>query len=231
MGVLQAITKYTLLLLLAIPIGCGSVSTGSRGPSQEATPGIQRMFKARKSVCILRVKGSQGSAVSLLKDGNHTYLGTAAHMVDESAVGDVVQIEWYDRGRHFGEAKVYAVSATDDIAILVTGSPVPVASFDDRKLSPPMEVSSIGCPMGMFPPNVSVGYLVKGHEGMYSSSATSWFGNSGGALVDFSTGYVIGILVHLHGDGISALSVYTCSVPMYKLVEFGKEVFKIRRGR
>lgn len=228
---MRHLLKYTLLLLVVGFSSCASVSEGPGGATQSPPPGILRMHQAAESVVMIKTEFSGGSAVAMLRYEGKTYLATARHVVDQAGLGASVEMMWYDEGRKFGTATVLMIHPTEDMAVLVSNDEVDTIGYDETDYQPPRSVVAIGHPRGVFPANISIGWLVRGHRGMFSYNAPSWFGNSGGALLDFTTGHVIGIVVHLHGDEFGPLSNRCCAIPITNYIKFARETIAVRSGR
>ncbi len=214
----------TLLLCGLLLTSCSQVPLGPGVPRNEATPGIQRILALKSSIIFVETSGGQGSGVSLGRRGEWTYIGTAKHMVDDIGLGAQLKVHWFQNGRRQAEAFVVMIHPDQDVAVIRTTAEIPGAevSTEARLFFTP--VVSYGSLMGVFPPVAKIGFLVNGHPGMLSFNAGIWFGDSGGALVDFETGHVIGILVHVHGDTVGPLSHAGCAVPIAEVLKLFKDM-------
>lgn len=132
---------------------------------------------------------------------------TAAHVVsgDDDGIIILYNFDGYLQSTTEWRATIYRIDEMLDMALLhlkewegKTG--LPIGSPD--LLTPNRMIYTLGCPDGSFPPSLSAGVL-KG-EGYYQVmfDAGVWYGRSGGAIIDATTGMVIGIVseIGFRGD-------------------------------
>lgn len=163
------------------------------------------------------------------------YVVTNAHVVD----GEVDVLVRNSNGQEF-EAKVIGISENFDIALLhvphyQNETPLPI----ERKESPVgLEVIAFGSPQG-FENTASTGYIT-GHgrdmevdrfiyKQIYQLDAQIDKGSSGGALVDATTGKVIGINSLLYTSETS--TNFGFSIPLYSMTKYFDEWIQIPMSR
>ncbi|MEK3764281.1 MULTISPECIES: trypsin-like peptidase domain-containing protein [unclassified Solibacillus] len=166
----------------------------------------------------------RGSGFLYAKGG---YVVTNAHVVD----GEVDVLVRNFNGQEF-EAKVIGISESFDIALLhvpdyQNESPLPIES---KKSPTGLEVIAFGSPQG-FDNTASPGFIT-GHDRdmevgrfiykeIYQVDAQIDKGSSGGALVDATTGKVIGINSLLYTSETS--TNFGFSIPLYSMTKYFDE--------
>lgn len=158
--------------------------------------------------------GGHGTAFAFKREGEYTHLLTAKHCVEPVSWGrsydaDARWIVRYKRKGHdkYEIAELVKKSFLYDLAELrVKNSQMSLLKLEDSGYSPKRSssngtyemVAAIGYPLSVYPAAVSVGYLLGEYHwdnAYYEHSAAAYFGNSGGPLVRFWTGEVIGVTV------------------------------------
>lgn len=174
----------------------------------------------------------RGSGFLYAKGG---YVVTNAHVVD----GEVDVLVRNFNGQEF-EAKVIGISESFDIALLhvphyQNETPLPI----ERQESPiGLEVIAFGSPQG-FDNTASTGYITGHNRDMevdrfiykqiYQVDAQIDKGSSGGALVDATTGKVIGINSLLYTSETS--TNFGFSIPLYSMTRYFDEWIKTPMSR
>jgi S1-C subfamily serine protease len=150
--------------------------------------------------------GSQGSGVHYYKDGKRSLVLTAAHVVEPFPAGTGVNLWGVGLYGEHVEATAFVKKVGDqnnvDLAVLecppLGSIPVPISKKGPWLPSQGDTLLSVGYPKGIYPPLVTLGYAVQ-MDGLYlDHTASVWFGNSGGPVVNTSL-EVVGINVLVGG--------------------------------
>lgn len=127
---------------------------------------------------------------------------TAAHVVsgDEDGIIILYNFDGYLESTTEWRATVYAMDEDLDMALLY------LAEWEGKEgltlgsvdlLTPNRMIYTLGCPDGSFPPSLSAGVLkgVGYYQVMFDAGV--WYGRSGGAIIDATSGDVIGIVTEI----------------------------------
>jgi len=145
-----------------------------------------------------------------------------------------ITITVYNGWAHLGEypAKVLRYSTGLDVAILVIETPAELrvckirgynfGALNPAELRPGTRILAIGFPLDEGP-HVSEGFLGRKSSGSrWLSSAPVAPGNSGGPVLDYRTGEVLGIVVAIKGTGFSLVWHLSYIVPISEIVPWLK---------
>lgn len=145
------------------------------------------------------------AGVPIHQTGDVLYLLTSLHGVAGNTPGKYTVKITIDGDQY--KATVLAVNQLYDLALLKSKINRYTYTFSLR-LTPPVEmerVLAIGCPMG-FDPVITEGIVSRSHDmagkPRWICSAPVYFGNSGGAVLDYHTKELIGISTSLMADRI-----------------------------
>lgn len=137
---------------------------------------------------------------------------TAAHVVSGAAE---LWIDLYDGGAiRSVRAEVERCSDEKDLAILrpacALSNAATIGLGAASRMSVGHELYACGASAGLTPTNLTRGYLssknlpeARGLENLWQMSTTVFFGNSGGAVFDADTGYLVGIVVRMAAPNVS----------------------------
>lgn len=138
-----------------------------------------------------------------------------------------MEIDVFDGGRYPADVKILVSDEQADIAILEVDAPglnlrpVPIGTADD--IGQGQMVLAFGHPYGL-PFRVTMGIINNAtfeEEGMIQTDAAINFGNSGGPLVDLSTGRVVGMNTYIF-DGANTMGF---AVPIWQQFEVLRDVW------
>lgn len=221
------LTKLVAVLLLSGLVSCAGVATASAVPRYTAqgstgfpTPYAMEAIKA--ATYLVRTEKGTGSGVAYRDTGLSTLILTAAHVVDHLKIGESCEVLGVTIGGGHRALTAYLVKIGNaeniDLAILSTNPGLDLVPLDSRlsgDLPTGTPAIAVGCPARIFPPVLSVGYLIDS-QGVYTyHTAGVWFGSSGGPLLAADTLSLIGINVRIgscpeggpHSDRVLAMRI------------------------
>ena len=220
--------RLVVFVALALLVGCASLGMPTDTDDLDVIRG---------AVCrVMRYVGGHGSGVAFLERDGWTYILTAKH-VTAGAEEHPFILAYSKDGRDRVEiAEFVAKSREHDLALLKTCgshlSVLPLAlpthnylisdwylrAWDEGEYGPLAGryqwVYAVGYMNQLYPPVVSVGRILAVDKQRFMHSAASWFGSSGGPVVDPCFMCIIGINVALRvvdgmpqSDNVIALDV------------------------
>lgn len=160
----------------------------------------------RSAVCRVELPGGgHGTGFGVGRNGDWTFVMTARHVVDGFSEFAPFNLRFTKKGRDLVEKGfIRALSASHDLAILmVKNSELEILDLEGADYAPERDpksftydlVSAIGYPGDLYPAITSLGFIYDIDSEHYLHSSGSWFGNSGGPLVRFFNGKVVGVTV------------------------------------
>lgn len=134
---------------------------------------------------------------SIDQDGKkykYTYILTAKHVADAAKTFIIKfrkeQLTYEEKGE-----RCYLSDKLDLALIRIKDSKINLLPLDLKfNVNPKHTCYVVGCPGGMFPPAVTVGFVNFFEKWYIGVDAAAYYGNSGGAILDTQTGKVIGVL-------------------------------------
>jgi len=194
-----------LILALPGPLPQGSDTSLLLTPTDSMQRGapvgasLDRYEAIMASIVLLNTPACQGSGVAIARESGITYILTAKHVIEGYVLNDDFNyvLSYNGRGVKILPFRLVAKHKDYDVAIVAVKADLPTLPFG--KVPEVRDtVLAAGCPDGAFPPVFTIGTVVVPVDRDHTKhSAGSWFGGSGGPLLDFKTLSVIGINVRI----------------------------------
>jgi len=163
----------------------------------------------KTSVCKVSIwKGGHGSGVAFKTNGNKTYILTAGHVVEGQEKHPFI-LHYAKKGKDYTEISFFVrKSYRDDLALLeVSDSQLDTLDLGPKDFSylddpgnpkSGKNVIAVGYMGPIYPPIMSMGRVLEVRPRMFLHTSGSYFGSSGGPVIDAESGAIVGITVALY---------------------------------
>lgn len=149
-----------------------------------------------------------GSAWCISRSDDKSLWVSCQHVLDNQAPGLVAKLLYVSRQLTQAIGSVYDihVSKKYDVGYFLSDAiPFSILEIADKEEVKAIKdnevVFAAGSPNGLFPPFITIGYVMYRFNGDIYHNAATWFGNSGGALISAKTGRVIGMTYRIYIAG------------------------------